>query len=88
MTVPANGQRGKRVRSFTALEWTQIAALAIANIAAPPEGDGLYDPDVLQGQRVLIDGTEYEVLAVDTYKIPRGPDRPYRDEFGLLVRRG
>jgi hypothetical protein len=75
------------MRSFAVLEWTQVAALALAGIAALPDGDPLYDPGALQGQHVLLDGTEYEVLGVDTCRIPRGPGRPYRHAFSLLVRK-
>lgn len=45
----------------------------------------IYDPKVLNGLIVTIDGEEYEVNAVDCYSVPRSKEQPYRHSFGVLV---
>lgn len=49
--------------------------------------EGMWDPCALEGI-VEIDGHEHRVLGVETFAIARSPERPYRFNFGLLVREG
>ena len=71
---------------FAAAEWIDLGARGvIAVIAALP--DGLYDPTQLIGRCVVIDGKEWRVRAAEAHAVPRGPHRPYKGAFGLLVER-
>lgn len=45
----------------------------------------IYDPDTLRGQTVDIDGKTYIVRGVETFLIPRSKERPYSNDFSLLV---
>lgn len=45
----------------------------------------MVDPNVMQGTWVLIDGKKQYIAGVETFCVYRGPDRPYRMGFGLLV---
>lgn len=45
--------------------------------------EGMYDPDQLRGETILLCGVEVRVIGVETFAIPRSPSSPYRHSFGL-----
>lgn len=48
--------------------------------------EDLYDPCLLRGETVSVDGIVGVVSAVETFCIPRSPSSPYRHGFGITLK--
>lgn len=68
-------------------EWFHITGRGWATATVETAEElGLYDPDVLSGTEVEIDGHTYTVGGVETFCILRSPEHPYHGNFGILIK--
>jgi hypothetical protein len=71
---------------FTAHEWFTFrgrGGLAQINEFLP---EGMWNPNDLVGETVLIDDKEYEVTGVEKFAIAYSKSNPYKLRFCLLVK--
>lgn len=82
----SNPRGGTTMHSFTSESSFQITGRGISYaISADQIPEGMWDPCVLTGTTVLIDGTEHLVKGVGTFAILRSPTNPYSYAFNLLT---
>lgn len=72
--------------SFTANGWTTIKDRGqVAAISKDQIPEGMWNPGVLGGEYVEIDGDIYRVKGVEMFRPIISPTNPYHHDFGLLV---
>lgn len=72
--------------SFTASGWTTIKDRGpVAAISKDQIPEGIWDPGVLGGEYVEIDGDIYRVTGVEMFRPIISPEHPYSHDFGLGV---
>ena len=73
--------------SFTSNgDWFHVTSRGwVTNITKDQIPEGMWDPGVLSGQQVIIDGKEYKCRGVEMFRPIISPENPYHFDFGLLV---